>query len=393
MEAAVDGDAARVCQRSEMTAGMRRLELVREQQRLAALSLTFSVTRRCPLSCAHCSQDSGPKVSSRIMGPSFAHKVVAELPELRRAGLEYVGFTGGEPTLAIDFVRRVSDACTPLGIKTGILSAANWATSDGATARMLDRLPGISCWDLSTDRYHLEQVPLANLERAFRLLSARGKPALVRFAYHLTPGAGQRAGEPAFEDDDAELVRRIRAFAGDRIAFQPVEARGRGHSLAQLRRPGRCASSLLCMSDGLLVDEEGRISPCASLLASERFEHPLLLGDANRVSLVEALRRWRTHPLLQLLRLGSLTELMDYFRLSGGSPITLRGDADCERCVGLMKDDALVRRLLELLEQPETRAALAGAVQTALGESWMLAATPRPGSDLSKTHSHEGVGS
>lgn len=340
----------------------RHLQLIREQQRLASLTLTFCVTRRCPLTCAHCYQDSGPKVSSPILGLELARKFASELPELVAAGLEYVGFTGGEPTLAVDFVRHVSDACAEHGVETGIVSAAQWAGSDASAERMLARLPSITCWDLSTDRYHLEHVPLTNIERAFRLLAAQGKPPLVRFAHHTPPDAA--AG--AFDPDDAALVRAIHAFAGERISFQPVQARGRGRALPLRRKPAANeAAALFCMSEGLFVDEEGRILPCGSLLAAERSAHALLLGNAHDGSFTSALVRWRTHPLLQLLRLGTLPATLHRLPALAGEH-ALAGESDCERCVGLLRDTKRVAQLLRALEQPEALSALARAHASAL---------------------------
>jgi pyruvate-formate lyase-activating enzyme len=338
------------------------LRLIREQQRLASVTLTFCVTRRCPLTCAHCYQESGPKVSSPILGLELARKFTSELPALVAAGLEYVGFTGGEPTLALDFVRHVSDACAEHGVETGIVSAAHWAGSDASAERMLARLPAIACWDLSTDRYHLEQVPLANIERAFRLLSAQGKPPLVRFAHHAVPEAA--AG--AFDPDDAALVRAIHAFAGERISFQAVQARGRGRALPLRRKPAtNAAAPLFCMSEGLLIDEEGRVLPCGSLLAAERTAHALVLGNAYESSFTSALLRWRAHPLLQLLRLGTLPATLGRLPALAGER-ALEGESDCERCVGLLRDPSRVARLLRALEQPEAVSALARAHDSAL---------------------------
>jgi hypothetical protein len=353
----------------------RRLRLVRQQQELAARSITFSVTRRCPLTCAHCNQESGPKVDSAIMSLEFGQHVAAQLPELQHHDLAYVGFTGGEPTLACDFVRCVSDECFRLGIKTGITSAANWAHSDASTERMLDRLPHLTRWDLSTDRYHLEHVPLEQIERAFRALSERGRPPLVRFAYHVPESPPGEARTAALEPEDAELVRRIHGFAGERISFQPVQARGRGRTLTRLRAP--CAdrsSSLLCLSQGLLIDERGIISPCGSLQANEPGDHPLRMGNAFSEPLLPALQRWRHDPVLQLLRLGSVPVLLAESNVAGLSASALQGDSDCERCVSLTRKARLLESVLDHAGTPEVKRAMAEAAREAYGNRWPTAA-------------------
>src|SRR5262245_53577612 len=64
-------------------------------QRLAWVSITVSVTRRCPLQCAHCITRSGPDLSDPILSSATARAWASDLPELAALGVQNLSFTGG----------------------------------------------------------------------------------------------------------------------------------------------------------------------------------------------------------------------------------------------------------------------------------------------------------
>ena len=342
------------------------LRSLRQQQRLACGNASRSASRAAAHSAVRTVIRSRSPRRPPFWGSSSRARSWRSCPRSWRWGYSTSVSPAVSPPWPVDFVRYVSDV-RQAGIETGIVSAAQWATSDAAAERMLAGLPSITCWDFIDRSLPPRQVPLENIERAFRLLAARGRPPLVRFAYHASGDqmTGGGVATAPFDAGDTAIVRSIDAFAGERISFQPVQPRGRGRVLPLRRKPSAPGEApLLCMSEGLFVDEECRILPCGSLLAAERRPHSLLLGDASRDSLVEALQAWRSRPLLQLLRLGTLPRAVAHPSL--GAPRRLEGDSDCERCVHLMRDTERVERLAGLLEEPATRAALERAHDDAL---------------------------
>lgn len=69
----------------------------------------FSPTGRCNLSCPHCTVERTDKILSKESAVKF-------LIECKKIGIEKVGFTGGEPFLATDFLCTLANKAFRLGI-------------------------------------------------------------------------------------------------------------------------------------------------------------------------------------------------------------------------------------------------------------------------------------
>jgi MoaA/NifB/PqqE/SkfB family radical SAM enzyme len=69
----------------------------------------FSPSTRCNLSCPHCSVEKQRKVLSSRIAVKF-------LKDCKKYGINRVGFTGGEPFLALDFLCAISRASVRLGM-------------------------------------------------------------------------------------------------------------------------------------------------------------------------------------------------------------------------------------------------------------------------------------
>ncbi len=223
-----------------------------EAQAMSSRRLGFTVTRACPLRCAHCSVSAGPELGATTFGADFAHRVVDQLEELWAADVRFLDFTGGEPTLAPNFVRAVSAAGKSVGMTSGMVTAAHWAVTPQQANRFVTRFCGVDNWDISTDVYHLPFVPVDRVNIAFRTLTERGKHPLVRIAHH-----------EAMTYEDAKLIDLVRTFAGDNIAFQSVGPVGRAANIFMDVPVARERADLgACPTTGPLVKVTGEVSPC-----------------------------------------------------------------------------------------------------------------------------------
>jgi pyruvate-formate lyase-activating enzyme len=329
-----------------------------DAQALASRRLGFSVTKACPLRCAHCSVSAAPDLGATTFDAAFADKVSGEMPDLARAEISCIDFTGGEPTLAVDFVQRVSKTARHHGIATGIVTAAHWAATDAQARKFVQRFTDIEHWDISTDVYHLPFVPLDRVRRAFDILSTLGRPPMVRIAYH----------DP-LTYPEAALIDAVHKFAGRRISFQPIGPVGRGAGLVNAR-----AATLFdydrsaCPTTGPLVQPGGGVAPCCAPLSHEAHDHPLRLGNAFREPLVDIVRRWRIHPLLQTIRLWGFEPIVEWLRHEIGAH--LRG-RQCDTCVAVARDTRLMIQAARLAERLENRIQVAQALKTYFDEPWM----------------------
>lgn len=334
-----------------------------EAQAMSSRRLGFTVTRACPLRCRHCSVSAGPEVRNSTFTREFATRVVDQLPSLREIDVRYLDFTGGEPTLAPHFVSAVAAAGKAVGMTSGMVTAAHWATSAPQADRFITRFDGVDNWDVSTDVYHLEFVPVERVELAFRVLTDRGKVPLIRIAHH-----------EVMTREDAELIDRVHRFAGERMAFQSIGPVGRGAELFSDVPVAVADADLgVCPTTGPLVKATGEVSPCCSSLSYATFPHPLMLGNAFTDSLAEIVTRWRVHPLLQTVRLWGFGVVLGWLREEGVDDTyrrVLRHRA-CELCVQLLADPELATWATEHASTLDNRVRVAYALAEMFDEHWM----------------------
>jgi pyruvate-formate lyase-activating enzyme len=333
----------------------------RQAQKLGAHRLGFSVTQACPLRCAHCSVEAHPSLGHTTLDDAFADRVAAQMPELAAADIRFVDFTGGEPTLATRFVTRVGRSAQAAGMSTGIVTAAHWATSASAADAWIHRFDCIANWDISTDVHHTPYVSLERVELAFERLERAGRSPLIRIAH-----------SAEMTRADAELIRAVQEFAGDRIAFQPVGPVGRARdfvSHAQLDE--ELGDPTPCPSTGPLVQLRGRVAPCCAPVSHERSEHPLIIGDASCEPLVQLVHRWRVHPLLQAMRLWGTPVLHKWLGEAGFDTSALRRERGCTSCVELIRRTELVEAAMRIASTTSNRIRIAHGLQTTFSENWL----------------------
>jgi MoaA/NifB/PqqE/SkfB family radical SAM enzyme len=332
-----------------------------EAQRLSSRRLGFSVTKACPLRCAHCSVSAAPELGSTTFSKAFGQRVAAQMAGLAAIGIRFIDFTGGEPTLASDFVTTVSSAARDSGMSCGIVTAAHWAATPANARRFIRRFHDITNWDISTDVYHLPFVSLETVRLAWEELSAAGRTPLIRIAHH----------DP-ITHADAVLIDAVHRFAGRKIAFQPIGPVGRGSDLLHyIATPERDADRSPCPSTGPLVQPGGEVAPCCAPLSHEEYDHPLRLGNAFREPLAEIVTRWRVHPLLQTLRVWGFGPVFEWLAAEGGAFGHILRHRICHECVELVRDRRLCEVAMRRASEIEHRIRLAYALKQDFGEPWM----------------------
>jgi MoaA/NifB/PqqE/SkfB family radical SAM enzyme len=112
------------------------------------------VTRRCNMTCAHCSVESSPRIRQQP-SEEFLESIVTQAAA---AGVRSVLFTGGEPMLCEQLVTRLVRLATRSGMATAITTNGFWGKSASSAFTTLSRLrkAGLKLLTLSYDRYHAE---------------------------------------------------------------------------------------------------------------------------------------------------------------------------------------------------------------------------------------------
>jgi pyruvate-formate lyase-activating enzyme len=317
-------------------------------QRVAQANLVFSVTRRCPLQCAHCITSSGPDVDSTTLTTADAERYARELPALVAAGVRHVTFTGGEPILALRGVEILGTAARTAGMVTSIVTSGAWARSPNKTSAVLDTLACIDHWDLGYDQFHASKIPLAQFTALVKQLQSRGAALSVRACVSAPPSASDEA-----------LLIALRGVVGHEVPIYQQSVRRIGRAVELMNLPSRSESVFPepCLSSGPIIREDGSTGPCCSGLAYERRGcHPFEFGDARLEGLVTCRARWARDPLMRLLRLAGfavplkwLAELGDNTLLPGTIP-----SKTCELCIQLWDREGRVSRYLsERASRPE----------------------------------------
>jgi len=124
-------------------------------RKFSPTEILFSPTTQCNLRCAHCDI----KQRRKILPKKTALKFIATC---KRAGIKRVGFTGGEPFLALDFLCAITKGTIRCGMLFGrIMTNAVWFNTKKELTSALHRLfqagyDGDFC--VSVDAFHRQDM-------------------------------------------------------------------------------------------------------------------------------------------------------------------------------------------------------------------------------------------
>jgi organic radical activating enzyme len=304
------------------------------QQRKASRHFAFSVTQACPLRCEHCivATVSAKMVVRASLTVNQVKRFASEMPALRDLGVERISVTGGEPLLVVEQVKILTEAAYRAGIESSIVTACHWAKTPSHAASMMSKLPHVSHWHLSTDRFHEQFIPLSYVANAIEAVRAQ----LIKTAVEGHVILRIVADKP-LSDADAQFIERARHMLPSDIpvAMQPISKVGRAASLDDtVLREGYANTP--CMTTGPLVRSDGSLSPCCSSLMDQRHGHPFQYRSVHETGLVRAFFSWEQDCLLRLLRAVGFSPILQWLRDEVSNHPLLRQNLPqhpCELCV------------------------------------------------------------
>ena len=115
----------------------------------------LSLTRRCPLHCAHCSTRSGPDAEQHPAEP-FLRLAESFTPECHP---EIVSLTGGEPLLRPRLVRDLTAVCHDAGARVELLTGGFFLRGNVVPRRVREAVAELDHLAISVDRFHEAEVP------------------------------------------------------------------------------------------------------------------------------------------------------------------------------------------------------------------------------------------
>jgi hypothetical protein len=218
----------------------------------------------------------------------------AFIEQAGKAGIRRIVFTGGEPLLHPRELRSLIRHTAEQGMKSALITNAAWATSRIGTKACLADLKaiGLDSITLSTDRYHLLEVPLENIRNALDASRDIGLRAGVKIA---------RSGH----DPVAEGLYRSLTGNSTRVLLQEISPLGRATALrsAVKLKPAMSFTGPGCLTPPVLLPD-GHLLTCCNLPARDvkPTDYPFVLGSVEREPLGSLLDRRSRDPVLTAFR-------------------------------------------------------------------------------------------
>lgn len=315
------------------------------------------VTRRCNMSCGHCSVESSPHVKSE----PTREELLKTIRDAAQSGVMGILITGGEAMLRGPLVLELLRECCSLGLVTGMTSNGFWGRDANKAEKTLAELreAGLGHLTISYDRYHAEfQGPQAveNIVRAAQKSKFTVRVSVTR---------------ERDDEDMARLVAPFDALPGVQLRFYDVQPVGRARKLAGTLRAETGGFCNACGTPALTDD--GRMTACNGPSYFSPTFSPLVIGDTREESMHTLLERHSNDPILETIRtfgpeyikreLESLPGFENFSRPSYAGM--------CELCLHINSNENAVNALRTHLSQPRLVAYRMAAQRVIEGERCM----------------------
>jgi pyruvate-formate lyase-activating enzyme len=194
-----------------------------ELRAVPAAGVYLSLTRKCPLSCAHCSTDSS--LSRREELPE-EHLVRFVSTFKIRQSPKVMLLTGGEPLLRPALVHRLSVCAKAVGTKTALISGMFFAASSQVSPSISQAIQQIDHFTASIDTFHEKQIPRNKVFSALEYIRSIGVDVSIQTV-------GLNAEDPYLRD----LVEEIRDRFDDGVPVFVSTVGYEGRAKTWLERP------------------------------------------------------------------------------------------------------------------------------------------------------------
>lgn len=297
---------------------MRLAEII-ELRPVPAAGLLATLTRRCPLSCAHCSTSSGPR-GEDTPAEALRRFVGGFTPDDRP---EVLMLTGGEPLLRPALVADLAALAAAAGTRTSVLSGMFFAADGRVPARILGALRHVDHFSASIDVFHEREVPRTAVFRAMHRIRESG----IAVSFHV---AGTTADDAyladitgairtEFDDQAAVLVNHIRpvgraaGWAAARTVplrrreiENPLQGAGDEHPLrsSATENPPEAPPAPCAMAAWPTVAFDGTVAACCNQRVVDARPVPehLRLGHIAQDDWATIRRRCQESPVLRTIR-------------------------------------------------------------------------------------------
>jgi organic radical activating enzyme len=311
-------------------------------------SIGFSITTKCPLACAHCIIEAGPRRKEEMVLDD-ARRWLREAAAYRNGYIKSVVFTGGEPFQDLSRLKHLLEYAAESGLVAAVVTNCYWAETLPKAVEVLQNLPQIRMLGVSVDAYHQRFVPFENVRnviRAARELGIRFNAAMCFENENAPPYLDLRS--KLEEIIDKELIRASAVFPAGRARKET----SRNELVVTPEPPsGPCTAA-----DFPTIFPDGRVIGCMGIVEDLPKGHPLCLGNIREETLAQLLDRAETDVALHILRLwgpGRLIQLLAEAGFKNRLPRHYVKHGYCDLCYAVASDRELREGLNKLCEDNE----------------------------------------
>ena len=328
-----------------------------------ARNVSIMLTRRCNMTCAHCSVKSGPKIREE----PTREELIAIMHSIADSGVSGVQLTGGEPMIREKIVFDLLRVAKKRGMGATLTSNGFWGKRQSTAWRTVAALKraGTARLTISYDRYHAQfqgPQPALNIARAAEWFNLPMNINITRVV------------------NDPEIAGIIAPFEKRhqlKMRFYDVQEVGRARELpiAELRGETSGYCTACCVP---AITDDGRITACNGPSYFLDEASPLAIGSLRRNSMAELIEKHTNDPILETIRRAGPERLLRELEEAGVARelgIRKQHSGLCDLCIDINTNPAAVAVLRERLSTPQHQAALAarrmvmvsGAEQRTLG--------------------------
>lgn len=297
--------------------------------------LAFTLTERCNLRCRHClAAVEGGSAEGRgaQLDMPLGHLLRWIDEAAASQKVRTISFTGGEPFLAYETLVAALSRASWQGLGVTVLTNAYWASTPERARSRLAPLRTLKTLKISTDEFHQEFVPVAQVRNAVQAATEMGIKIQIKFCYR-QDGVRERkrlqeqlGGLVCSEQIHAEPVYRLGRAARELPSGQFIDC--------DLQQPCTVANVPI-------VQPNGSVYACCG--ATFQGDNALFLGNLYHQSVPEVLDASEDNATLHFLRLWgpmALSQLYDNECGAKATQLELDTTSMCSLCYGLLTNPA-----------------------------------------------------
>ncbi|MCE8425424.1 MAG: radical SAM protein [Candidatus Methanoperedens sp.] len=337
-------------------------------------NIGFVMTYRCQIACPHCIIKAGPDRREEILlGEAFDW--IEQIVGYRRGFIKMLSLTGGEPFYNIKKLKKISTFGESHGLIISAVTNAFWASSPEKAVKILRELPSIKLLAISTDVYHQESIPFAQVKNA--VLAAR--KCGIPFNIHVCT-------ENAESKEYLNILKELQEIAEKdtiiTVTTFPVGRAMEKMSIFKYKKSKEPPISACSSGSTPIVFPDGRVIACIGPVIDLHSPHPLVLGNLRKKSLHQILDNAELNPILHAIRIWGPKKLISMLKDAGFNqylPESYIKDSVCNACYNLMSNTKIVEFLALLANDSEFKRKIAYArvyylKETEMTELYQLAA-------------------